>query len=228
MAPERWERLAAATGIVFAVVAAIGLLIVPLPPEPGASAGAITSYFTENRSRLLAQVWVLGLAGVFFLWFLGSLRSYLRAAEGQTGRLSAVVFGAGIAAFAAFGTGTGVAGALAHSVADEAGPGVTVALERVAQVALAGTSFPILVLLVAASLVSGRTGAFPAWLGWLGWALAALAGVASLALFYDDGALAPGGMVGFVLFGAFLLWFLAASVVMVGRVGRDARPTRRD
>lgn len=220
MAQEGWERLAAATGIAFAVVGAIGLLIVPLPPEPGASAEAITSYFTENRSRLLAQVWILGLAGVFFLWFLGSLRSYLRAAEGETGRLSAVVFGAGIAAFAAFGTGTGVAGALAHSVAQEADPGVTVALERFAQMALAGTSFPLFVLLVAASLVSGRTRAFPAWLGWLGWVLAALALVASTAVFFDDGALAPGGMIGFVLFGAFLLWFAAASAVLTRRSGR--------
>src|SRR5947209_2270684 len=36
----------------------------------------------------------LGLA--FGLWFLGSLRSFLRAGEGGTGRLSTVAFGAGL------------------------------------------------------------------------------------------------------------------------------------
>ncbi|MGH2686031.1 MAG: hypothetical protein ACRDJP_11255 [Actinomycetota bacterium] len=228
MPPERWERLGAATGIVFAVVAAVGLFIAPLPPDPGAPASEIAGYFTENRDRVLIQVWTLGLAGVFFLWFLGSLRSYLRAAEGEPGRLSAVVFGAGIAAFASFGTGTGLAGALAHSVAEQGGLEVTLAFERLAQLALAGTGFPLFVLLAAASLVSGRTKALPAWLGWLGWALAALALVSSLAVFFDEGALAPGGIVGVVLFAAFVVWFLAASLVMVGRVGRDSRPTRRD
>ena len=228
MANERWERLGAATGIVFAIVAAIGLLLAPLPPPPGASGEEITSYFIENRGRVLAQVWVLGLAGVFFLWFLGSLRSFLRAGEGEHGRLSAVAFGGGIAAFAAFGTGTGIAGALAHSVAEEAGPGVTAGMEHFAQMVLAGTSFPIFVLVAATSLVSGRTRVFPAWLGWLGWVVAALALLGSLAVFFDDGALAPGGIVGFVLFGAVIVWFLAVSVVLMGRVGRDTVPTRRD
>lgn len=92
MADPRWERLGAATGIVFVVLSVLALFI---GGQPGA-APDVVQYFIDNRGRLLVQSFLAGLASIFFLWFLGSVWSYLRAAEGGTGRLSAVAFAGGI------------------------------------------------------------------------------------------------------------------------------------
>ena len=45
----------------------------------------------ENRDSVMLSGYLWGVAGIFFLWFLGSLRAHLRVAEGEAGRLSAVV-----------------------------------------------------------------------------------------------------------------------------------------
>ncbi len=222
MAEDRWERLGAATGIVFVVLAVAGLLFVSFPPEPGAPAEEIVAYSIENRDGLLIQSYLFGLAGIFFLWFLGSLRAYLRQAEGDTGRLSGVAFGAGIATFAAFGTGTGIASAVAYSIAGQADPDVTAALSRVVALAITGTAFPLIVLLASTALVGGRTKTLPRWHGLFGWGLVAVALIASLATFFSEGWLAPGGLYGYVLFGLFLLWFLGASIHLTLRAGRPA------
>lgn len=227
MAEERWEKLAAATGIVFVIVAAIGLLVAPTPPDPGASPDEVVSYFTDNGDKLRLQALLLGIAGIFFLWFLGTLRAFLGAAEGANNRLSATAFGSGIAAFTAFGTGIGIAAALAHRVAEQADPGVTSALHDVASMFFAGSSFPIAALFAAIALVSGRTKALPAWLGWFAWLLVPVALIGGAAVMLDSGAFAPGGIFGYVTFGLFLLWFLGGSIVLMQRVGRDTRPTTR-
>ena len=223
MAEERWEKLAAATGIVFALGIIVALLVAPVPPDPGAAADEVASYYTDNGDKLRLQTFVFGLAGIFFLWFLGTLRAFLGAAEGGTSRLSATAFGAGIATFAAFGTGIGLVAALAHRVAEQADPGVTSALHDVASLAFAGTSFPTAVFFTAVALVSGRTKALPAWLGWFSWLIVPVALVGGAAVFTDEGAFAPGGMFGYVVFGLLILWFLAAGFVLMQRVGRDTR-----
>ena len=223
MADDRWERLGAATGIVFVVLAVAGLLFVSMPPEPGASVEEVVAYSVENRDGLLIQSYLFGLAGIFFLWFLGSLRAYLRRAEGDPGRLSAVAFGAGIATFAAFGTGTGIAAAIAYSIAGTASPDVTAALSRIVALAFTGTSFPLIALVASTALVGGRTKTLPAWHGYFGWLLIPIALVSSLGTFFADGPLAPGGMYGYALFGLFLVWFLAASIHLTREAGRPSR-----
>jgi hypothetical protein len=223
MAEDRWERLGAATGIVFVVLAVAGLLFVDIPPEPGAPAEEVVAYSLENRDGLLIQSYLFGLAGIFFLWFLGSLRAYLRRAEGDTGRLSAVAFGAGIGTLAAFGTGTGIAAAIAYSIAGQSDPGVTVALSRVVALAFTFTAFPLIALVASTALIGGRTKALPAWHGMLGWLLIPVAVVSSMATFFADGPLAPGGIYGYALFGLFLVWLLAASALIIKQAGQPAR-----
>src|SRR6058998_1743046 len=89
MDDARWERWAAATGISFFVLLAVSSFIVPAaPPKANDSIAKITDYYVKHRKALLIAGYLGGLALVFALWFLGSLRSYLRAAEGVTGRLS--------------------------------------------------------------------------------------------------------------------------------------------
>jgi hypothetical protein len=222
MAEDRWERLGAATGILFVIFAVAALLFVSTPPEPGASTEEVVAYSVENRDGLLIQSYLFGLSGIFFLWFLGSLRAYLRRAEGDTGRLSAVAFGAGIATFSSFGTGTGIAAAVAYSIAGQADPGVTEALSRVVTLAFTGTAFPLIVLVASTVLVGGRTKSLPRWHGLLGWGLLPVALVSSLATFFSEGPFAPGGLYGYVFFGVFLLWVLGASIHLTRQAGRPA------
>jgi hypothetical protein len=97
MADPNWERYAAGTGLGAAVLLWVQAFVAPLYPrfdDPRSRWPGTTSR-TPPRS---VQMLLTGLAGILFLWFLGSLRAHLRRAEGDTGRVSAVAFGAGIAA----------------------------------------------------------------------------------------------------------------------------------
>ena len=92
---ERWTSLA---GIVFVVLMVSGTYLVADVPDADAPRQEITDYLgdSDNHTRNLigAYVWVVG--ALLFLCFVSRLRSVLRAAEGGTGILSNIVFGAGV------------------------------------------------------------------------------------------------------------------------------------
>jgi hypothetical protein len=197
----------------------IALAIVPQAPQPDATADEVSTYFVDRGDGVLAQTYLFAVAGLFFLWFLGSLRSQLRRAEGGTGRLSAVAFAGGIATFAAFGTGSGISAALAAGIAEEGAQPVTNAFFQFGSQVFAGVSFPVIVLSLAASIAIVRTRALPEWLGWLGVLVAASGAVGTIAIFVDSGFLAPGGGYTYIAFGLFFLWFLLLSIQMVVQLG---------
>ena len=92
MQESREERLAPLTGIAVPVLALAGLIVLEGPadrPEVDVDPSAFVTYFGERDSVILGS-FLLMLSVVFFLWFLGSLRSVLQGAEGGVGRLSAV------------------------------------------------------------------------------------------------------------------------------------------
>lgn len=221
MAEERWERIAAATGIIFVALGVAAYLIAGQPPKADASAQEVIAYHHDNRDVLLTSNYLWGVAGIFFLWFLGSLRAHLRRAEGDSGRLSAVVFGSGLVAGTIFTVGVVVFSSIVEHTPDEA----TLTLHDVGTQAANFTSFGFIVFAAATALISGRTKVFPAWLGWFGW-IVALAGVGgTLAILVDSGPFATGGAFGNVAFGLFFLWFLALSVVLTQQAGKE--PARR-
>ena len=231
MADERlWDRVAAATGIAFVVLGIIALVVVPQAPQPDASSSEVAAYYTDNRSGILAQTYLFAVAGIFFLWFLGSLRSHLRRAEGGTGRLSAVAFAGGIATFAAFGTGSGISAAMAAGIAPQGDFAVANAFFELGSQVFSGVAFPVIVLSLAASIAILRYRAFPDWLGWLGLAVTLTGIIGSFALFADSGFFAPGGGFSYVSFGLFFVWFLLLSVVLVQQLPAPApvraAPTR--
>jgi len=73
MADPRWERLGAATGIVFVI---LFLLAQVIGGQPGA-APDVVEYFIDNRERGLAQSFLAGVASIFFLGFLGSVWGWI-------------------------------------------------------------------------------------------------------------------------------------------------------
>lgn len=226
MAEQRWEKLGAATGIAFVVVAFASFFLGGEFPMPEDSTEQVAAFYTENADQVLWSLWLWGVAGILFLWFLGSLRSHLMKAEGDTGRLSAVAFGGGIAAGVVYSIGISISSALAFGIAQNGSAELTDALSDLATHFYNGSAFGFFVLVLATTIVSGRTKVFPAWLGWLGWliALSTLAG--TLTVVVDSGPFATGGIVNIVGFFGFFLWFLALAITVTRQVGRDSTVQR--
>jgi hypothetical protein len=92
---ERWAPIA---GIVFVALMVVGSIFVLDVPGPDAPEREIADYLADSdnhmRNIIGAYLWVVG--ALAFLWFLTRLRSDLRRAEGGTGALSNLAFGAGV------------------------------------------------------------------------------------------------------------------------------------
>jgi hypothetical protein len=213
-------RYGAATGMGFVLLVLIGFAIQPSPPSSDASPSEVLNYVVDHQNALHANQLIFGVAGLLFVWFIGTLRSYLATAEGGPGRLAGTAYGAGIAALTVLIVSFGLTAAAAfHPAAN--GPGTTRALVD-AGFMIAAVGAPVAAaFLFANGLVVMRTDVLPAYLGWL----AVVAGAINLlglgAVYTDSGAFAPDGVFGLVLpFISFLLWVLLTSMEMVRRMGR--------
>jgi hypothetical protein len=226
LAEQRWEKLGAATGIAFVVLAFASYVIAGELPKPGDTTEQVVAYYTDNSDKVLWSMWLFGIAGVLFLWFLGSLRSHLMKAEGDPGRLSTVVLAGGIAGGAVYAIGVTVSSALAFGIAQNASAELTGVLSDLATHLYNGSAFGFFVLVLATTLISGRTKVFPAWLGWLGWLVALLALGSTLTLVVDSGPFATGEIVSILGFFGFFLWFLALSITVTRQIGRDSTVQR--
>lgn len=221
VADAKGRRFDALTGIGFAVLALIGFLLPGTPPKAGDSTAKLGSYFSDHHSDLLTANLLLGLSAVFFLWFLGSLRSYLRAGEGGEGRLSAAAFGAGVAGIAMLLVGAALFNGLAFTLADGAtpDPSITRAIFDAASGVLAMVGFAFAVLFGAASCSAARSGALPGWLVWSGSVIALLQVLGGLAVVVKTGFFATGGAMGFIAPLTGIVWVVAVSVVLMRRDG---------
>ena len=214
---DRLERWSAATGLVFvALFVALNFLGGESPPNPTAETVA-AFYEEQGAAKTGAQYFVVGLGGAALLWFVGALRSFLRRAEGDPGRLSATAFGAGAAtvglvlvAGAAF-----IAPASVVVFSEDVRAIDPVLDEVVGSLGFIALNFGLVtsaVMFTATSLVALRTRVVPAWYAWIGFAV-------SLALVVNI----------FYFFGFFvwLAWILVTSIVMLARPsGARTRPTR--
>ena len=168
VADARGRTLDAATGVVAAVLFLAGFLIQGTPPDPNDPIAKIASYLGDHRGRILTGDVLIALGGAFFLWFLGALRSYLRAGEGGEGRLSPASFlGGGVATAVLIG-GAGLQSALVlhpGTLGDQA-------LVRAgfdgynALITIGGA--PLAVAVAAASCSAARSGALPPSAYWSG------------------------------------------------------------
>jgi hypothetical protein len=222
MNDAKWERWAAATGIVFFVLLVAAVLIVPAaPPKADDSVAKITSYYVDHREALLFAGYLNGLALAAGLWFLGSLRSFLRTAEGGTGRLSAVAFGAGLVSGAVALVASVAASAVAFNIAGTKGSDAVVrALFDLTSMAAGYIWFPIAIWSAATGTVAWRTLALPKWYAQLSLLFAIAFLVAGTSIYVNTGFLATGGVYGFIAFIVFGLWVLVTSILLVQRVGK--------
>jgi hypothetical protein len=221
----RWERYAAGAGLGAAVLLAIQTVVAPIYPWYDDPPGRAVVYYAANSSALRVQVLLTGLAGVLFLWWLGSLRVHLRRAEGDPGRLSAVAFGGGIAAAATASLGalsllastrTAAMGPSAQTLTRTfAFPAGAVLLHALRLDSYAVSWFALAPMLAAVAVVSARSGAFPRWHLNATYVLTVLALGTALSVLIDTGPFAPGGIYTLILFGLFVLWLAATSWLMM-------------
>ncbi|MEK6277611.1 MAG: hypothetical protein AABM29_06330 [Actinomycetota bacterium] len=221
MDEQQRERLGAATGILAVVALVAGFIFGPdKPPGFDDTAQQVSTYVHDNRDEIQFVTASTVLAGVFLLWFLGSLARALRLAEGQgPGRLAAVAFAGGI--FTVTLANAGQAAQWAASYHTELDPSVIQGLWDIGIGAFLLTGIGIATFVGASSLVALRTGALPSPLAGFGAALGAYTiVVAAVGSFKETGAFSPSdGALGFFVFFGFLAWVLLTSIVLVRRVG---------
>jgi hypothetical protein len=215
MSDSRWERWAPVAGIVFVVLFVAGTSLNNLPATDEHTT-AIANYYNDkgNRAQIIIGSYLLVLAGVFFFWFLASLRVKLLAAEGAPGRLTSIVFGSGLVFAALLMAAAGALMTVAADVTFGGDEFIDADSARfLPQLAypllLIGGMFAAIAMIDAASVLIVKTGVLPRWVGWFGFA------VAVVLLF---GAL-------FLPIVALLLWVFFVSVALLRAPAKEvARP----
>jgi hypothetical protein len=219
-----WDRWAAGTGIGFVLAALIGFLIVPEVPSVDEGSEFVLNFFSLNDSDMLWQSFFYGLAGVFLLWFAGTLAGTLRRAElDHAGRLPGVIVGSAAAATALFLLGVTAWGAIASGV-EVMDQGVAYGLYQLGNYAFVMTDFPAAAFVLAVSLGIARTVFLPMSVAWVGGVVALLLVVnAGGRLLADESTFAAGGTTGTIIFVLFIFWVLVTSIFLVQRVPAGRR-----
>jgi hypothetical protein len=208
-----WERYSPLTGVVAIVLWVVGDLIGESPDQPDgeADAAAWLSYVQDNDASLLVGGIIFAFGSVFFLWFLGSLRATLLAAEGAPGRLSSLAFASG--ALVALSTLMLVAPEVQAAFNNDDIAGETArTLFVVAESFFGGIELFSIPMLVATALVILATGVLARWVAWVSLVLALVM------------AIIPIGWLG-VIFGL-PLWTILMSVLLFLRPAGEPVATR--
>ena len=198
----RWVPL---SGILFAALVVIAVLIKSAPGADATDAEVVSYYADDGHLREEAVAFLLiALAGLFFLWFLGSLRGALARAEGEPARLTTATIAAGVAfitlAVAGHATRAATAGAVdAYGETFQVDPNTARVVLALGSTLFVGAFFAGAGMALAASVLALQTGVLPRWLAVLG-LLGAL-----------------GGLLGFLFWPALLLfaWIVAVSAYLL-------------
>ena len=208
----RWERWGAIGGFLY-VIGMILLFVWPGETPQDATAEQLLQFYQDNEFAVTWGAYIgVAVGGLGLLWFLGSLRSALRRAEGGTGRLSAIAMAAGVGSLILL---LGAAGVFVSAAFNAVDPGnVNFQFDLSTHEMVVGAGFGLFIfhlvlagaLVAATSVVSIRTAVFPKWLGWVG-VLLALALVFPLVSF----------------FALFAFWAWVVVIVILLLMGRGSR-----
>jgi hypothetical protein len=213
MSLTRWEeRLAPLDGIAAVVFWVAGITVLQWPahqPEADASPARALAFFQDHTGTVLLGTLLVLVGSLFFLWFLGLVRTRLVASEGGSHRLSSIAFAAGVATAVSLILMPAVhaAGAInnAHLSPDAAQVylGINVAF-------FVGAEMSAAVFLLALGLVSLAAQAFPGWLAWASIILALWLVILPIGWF--------------AMLYVFPLWLIAVSLLLATRSRSDSRP----
>jgi hypothetical protein len=214
-----WERRALFSGVLYGVVAILGvifsmLFIFPEMAAIDAPPAERAVFFVEHGERMLVVTYLLMLQAPLMLVFLAGLFVTLRRAEGGSGVLSLTALGSGLVMVAMLYMGWMIAGNITTFIAEEGGDAATVsALDALAPMSLALSAFPRAVLLGAVSALILERRIAPRWIGITGVVLAAVHLVGTLTLPVGDifPLLALGSLV-------YTVWVIALSASLLRRI----------
>jgi hypothetical protein len=198
-----WARYAPLSGLLFVALLVVAIVITGFDSvDSNDSVVKVVKFWHDNDSEQITGAILSAVATLPFLWFLGSLRSAFRVAEGGTGRLSSIVFAGGliVAGFAL--VDASLQFATAESVGDVP-PVATQTLSALYNNFFFGFPAGVGTLLLASSLVILRTRVLPVWLGWFAFVL----GIISIS------------PLGFFAFFAVFLWIAIVSVMLYTKQG---------
>jgi hypothetical protein len=196
----RIARWIPANGIAFVVFVVVASLIKD-PPGPDASDADIVAYYADsgNRNAEVVAFFLVGLAALCFLSWLGSLRGLLARAEGDPSRLTAATIASGgvfiALAVAAHVAATSVTWAIEASGEFELVPDTARLMSSLWYGFFIMSLFAAAAMTLAASILALHSRVFPTWLAVLGFLAAAC------------------GLLGWLVFPALviLLWVLLVS-----------------
>jgi hypothetical protein len=218
---DRFARYGAASGIVAVILIFVGFGIYSSGiPDIDASGEEWGSFFADNQGQVHFGLTLAGIGLFFFLWFLGSLRSAIAAAEPGAARLASIALAGGI-----IGTGVLGIGAAASLTAafrpDELDPGVTRALVDFGAIVGAPGAAGFTALFAATAIAGYRHGALPAPIAGFS-ALAAITQPLTYGVgVTDSGAFAADGFLGlWIPVITFAIAVLTASVTLTRTPGR--------
>src|SRR5262249_53697685 len=171
MSNSHWQQIGAAGGIVFVVLQMGSQALIQVggaEPPFDAPAQTIVAFFMARNNQLFAAgEYLSALSLIAFLWFLGSLWSALRRAEGEIAWLSLVALASGLMVVATVSAGSGWA--LAVFRKDEGlDPQIARLLFDQSNFAFANAWAMLASLSLSTGVVTIRTRALPRWLGWAG------------------------------------------------------------
>jgi hypothetical protein len=226
MNERRWERLGAAAGIAFVVLAMIAVFAPGKAPDQDATGRQLMSYISGHRDGLRWAVVFWSLSTVAGLFFIATLRARLSEAEGGHSELATAAVVGGLFAFAA----NWIGGLLMMTVVYRQGIAVDAGMVRGLYDAsmLSGTMANIGVAVAAGSIAAVvlSTGLLPRWVGGMAAAVGVLCVASLFGVMADTGAFAPGGAFQIVAMMAGFAMVLIVSVeFMVHAEAPSAAPT---
>jgi hypothetical protein len=205
--PESLRRLAPLTGIVFAVLLVVTFLSPSSPGVHDTGLQVIAHYKVHHGAALLGDF--CGALGViFFVFFVGALRSYLRGHEGGEG-LSTVAFGGALL----LGAGGAIFSSLEWALAEarnSISPAAAEAINVLSNELFWPFEVGIVIFSIAIGLAILNTAALPKWLGWV----ALVLGVVGVT---------PAG---FYAFWVIMLWSVIVSILVYRRSAAPSAPAQ--
>ena len=197
------------TGILFVILVIVAFAVGGETPRIDDSPASIVSFYLDNDDEQAIAASLLALGCVAFVFFLGTLRRALRAAEGDEGGLSTVALLGGLMIVVGASIFAGIGFTLGDAAEDLPASAI-LALNALNSDLFFPIAVGTAVFNLGLALAILRHGGLPRPLGWV----ALVVGIAGLT---------PGGFFAFLATGIVIIW---ASVALT-RQAAAAEPSRR-
>ncbi len=197
--PDSLRRLAPLTGIPFALLLLVTFFFTPSSPSEHDSGAQVIAHYRLHHGAAFLGAFCGALAVIFFVFFVGSLRSFLRSHEGGEGPAT-VAFGGAVI----LGTGGAIFSSLEWALAESRNsisPAAAEAINILSNDFFWPFEAGLVIFSIAIGLAILNTGALPKWLGWV----ALVIGVIGVT---------PVGFFGFFVI---LIWAVVVSVIVFRR-----------